>query len=55
MEPESVDIVVLVFVFSALQPDEWDRAIANIYKVRVRLTRGGIRIARLFLPEFIRC
>jgi tRNAThr (cytosine32-N3)-methyltransferase len=30
----TVDIVVLVFVMSALHPDEWGTAIANIYKVR---------------------
>jgi hypothetical protein len=33
MEPGSVDIVVLVFVMSALHPDEWGQAISNIYKV----------------------
>jgi hypothetical protein len=35
MEPESADIVVLVFVLSALHPNEWARAIANIYKVLI--------------------
>jgi tRNAThr (cytosine32-N3)-methyltransferase len=33
MEPGSVDIVILVFVMSALHPDEWDQAISNIHKV----------------------
>ena len=55
MEPGSVDIVVLVFVISALQPDEWDRAIVNIHKVSVGLTRCGVRVAQLFLLEFTRC
>lgn len=34
LDPESVDIVILVFVISALHPDEWGRAVANIHKVR---------------------
>ena len=33
LEESSVDIVILVFVLSALSPDEWGRAVANIYKV----------------------
>ncbi|KAL2013285.1 hypothetical protein VTN00DRAFT_810 [Thermoascus crustaceus] len=35
---ESVDVVVLIFIFSALAPDQWDRAIRNIYRV---LKPGG--------------
>lgn len=35
---ESVDVVILIFVFSALAPDQWDRAIRNIYRV---LKPGG--------------
>ena len=31
--PGSVDIVVLVFVLSALHPQEWAKAVANVYKV----------------------
>jgi tRNAThr (cytosine32-N3)-methyltransferase len=38
VEPESVDIVILVFVMSALHPDEWGRAMANIHKM---LKPGG--------------
>jgi tRNAThr (cytosine32-N3)-methyltransferase len=34
MPPGSVDIVVLVFVLSALHPDEWGKAINNIHTVR---------------------
>lgn len=33
IEPGSIDIVILVFVISALHPDEWGRAISNIFKV----------------------
>ncbi|KAG6909371.1 hypothetical protein DXG01_000810 [Tephrocybe rancida] len=40
---ESVDIVILVFVFSALHPDEWGRAIANIHKM---LKPGGLVVMR---------
>ena len=31
--PGTVDIVILVFVMSALHPDEWGQAINNIQKV----------------------
>jgi len=43
MEPGSVDIVILVFVFSALHPDEWGRAIANIHQM---LKPGGLVVMR---------
>ena len=33
IEPDSVDILILIFVMSALHPDEWGRAIANVHKV----------------------
>lgn len=33
VEPGTVDIIILVFVLSALHPDEWGKAIANIHKV----------------------
>jgi tRNAThr (cytosine32-N3)-methyltransferase len=32
--PGSVDIVVLIFVLSALNPSEWNAALSNIYTVR---------------------
>lgn len=38
VDPESVDIIILVFVVSALHPDEWGRAIANIHKVYLHFT-----------------
>jgi len=38
VEPESVDIAILVFVMSALHPDEWGKAMANIHKM---LKPGG--------------
>lgn len=39
VEPESVDIVILVFVLSALHPDEWGKAITNVHKVGSTLSR----------------
>lgn len=33
VEPGTVDIAVMIFVMSALHPLEWQRAIANAYKV----------------------
>lgn len=38
VEEGSVDVVLLVFVFSALSPLQWDAAVRNIYKV---LKPGG--------------
>lgn len=38
VEPHSVDIAVMVFVFSALAPDQWEQAIDNLWKV---LKPGG--------------
>ncbi|EFW15896.1 hypothetical protein D8B26_004301 [Coccidioides posadasii str. Silveira] len=35
---ESVDVVVMVFIFSALAPEQWERAVSNIYRV---LKPGG--------------
>ncbi|KAF9893591.1 hypothetical protein FE257_010903 [Aspergillus nanangensis] len=34
----SVDVVILIFIFSALAPAQWDRAIRNVYRV---LKPGG--------------
>lgn len=36
---ESVDIVMMIFIFSALEPSQWDQAVRNIYKV---LKPGGL-------------
>ncbi|KAK2810724.1 hypothetical protein FQN50_002767 [Emmonsiellopsis sp. PD_5] len=36
--PESVDVVVMIFIFSALSPSEWGRAVRNIHRV---LKPGG--------------
>ncbi|KZT69268.1 methyltransferase [Daedalea quercina L-15889] len=41
--PESVDIIVLVFVLSALHPHEWQRAVDNIHKM---LKPGGLVLLR---------
>jgi tRNAThr (cytosine32-N3)-methyltransferase len=34
LEPGTVDVAVLIFVLSALHPDEWRQAILNIHRVR---------------------
>lgn len=33
VEPESMDVLVLIFVLSALHPDKWDKAMSNLFKV----------------------
>lgn len=33
VEPESVDIIILIFVLSALHPSEWRRAVLNVHKM----------------------
>ncbi|PGG99322.1 hypothetical protein GX51_06358 [Blastomyces parvus] len=38
LDPESVDVVVMIFIFSALSPTEWDRALKNVHRV---LKPGG--------------
>jgi tRNAThr (cytosine32-N3)-methyltransferase len=43
IEPESVDIAILVFVLSALHPDEWLKAVKNVYSI---LKPGGILLLR---------
>ena len=42
---ESVDVAVLIFVFSALSPDQWDQAVRNVYRV---LKPGG----RILLRDY---
>ena len=34
VEPNSVDVLTLIFCFSALHPDEWAQAVENVYRVR---------------------
>ncbi|KAJ7230691.1 methyltransferase [Mycena pura] len=41
--PASVDIVIMVFVFSALHPDEWTQAVSNVHKM---LKPGGLVVFR---------
>ncbi|KAJ5327414.1 hypothetical protein MYU51_018033 [Penicillium brevicompactum] len=36
----SVDVVIMIFIFSALAPDQWDHAIRNVY----RLLKPGGRV-----------
>ncbi|KAJ2607802.1 hypothetical protein EV177_005317 [Coemansia sp. RSA 1804] len=43
VEPESVDILLMVFVFSALHPDQWIQAVENAYKI---VKPGGIVLFR---------
>lgn len=38
IEPNSVDIVVMIFVFSALAPEQWPQAVSNLQKI---LKPGG--------------
>lgn len=33
VKPNSVDIAVMIFVFSALSPEQWDQAIENLHKI----------------------
>ncbi|KAG9014372.1 hypothetical protein FRB94_012778 [Tulasnella sp. JGI-2019a] len=40
---QSVDIIIMVFVLSALHPDEWPQAIANVYTL---LKPGGMVLLR---------
>lgn len=37
LKPGTVDIAILVFVLSALHPEEWGRAVNNIYRVSILL------------------
>jgi len=41
--PQSVDIIMLIFVMSALHPDEWGRAIKHIHTI---LKPGGLIVMR---------
>lgn len=38
LNDESVDVVVMIFIFSALSPTQWNKAVSNIFKV---LKPGG--------------
>jgi len=43
LKPGTVDIAILVFVLSALHPEEWGRAVNNIYRM---LKPGGLVVLR---------
>ncbi|KAI9276606.1 S-adenosyl-L-methionine-dependent methyltransferase [Sporodiniella umbellata] len=43
IEPESIDMIVLVYVLSALAPEQWDQAVKNIHKM---LKPGGMVLFR---------
>ena len=34
VEPGSIDIIVMIFVLSALHPSEWRQAVLNVYQVK---------------------
>jgi len=42
VEPGSIDIIVMVFVLSALHPNEWRQAVSNVYRVRLLVTFPAI-------------
>ncbi|KAJ1824840.1 hypothetical protein LPJ60_000449 [Coemansia sp. RSA 2675] len=41
--PGSIDIMLMIFVFSALHPDQWSQAVENAYRV---LKPGGVLLFR---------
>lgn len=43
VEPESVDVVIMIFIFSALKPTQWLQAVKNIFSI---LKPGGIVLFR---------
>ncbi|KAJ7089858.1 methyltransferase [Mycena belliarum] len=43
LAPGSADLVIMVFVFSALHPDEWRAAVANVHRI---LKPGGLVLFR---------
>lgn len=43
LEAESVDVVVMIFIFSALNPEQWQQTVRNIYAV---LKPGGTVLFR---------
>lgn len=43
LAPESVDIVLMIFIFSALSPSQWQQAVKNIHRV---LKPGGLVLFR---------
>ncbi|KAL1992022.1 hypothetical protein VTN49DRAFT_4054 [Thermomyces lanuginosus] len=43
LKEESVDIVIMIFIFSALAPDQWNSALRNVYRV---LKPGGLVLFR---------
>ncbi|KAL1922594.1 uncharacterized protein VTP21DRAFT_10133 [Calcarisporiella thermophila] len=43
VNPASIDVIVLIFVFSALRPEEWEQALINLEKL---LKPGGLILFR---------
>ena len=42
IQPGSMDVVILVYIFSALHPNQWEAAIANIAKVSSSMSIEGL-------------
>ncbi|KAJ2554625.1 hypothetical protein EV175_002532, partial [Coemansia sp. RSA 1933] len=43
VEPESIDILLMIFIFSALHPDQWSQAVANASRL---VKPGGVILFR---------
>ena len=43
IESESIDVVILIFTFSALSPPQWEQAVSNVWNV---LKPGGVLLFR---------
>ncbi|CAG8457298.1 17410_t:CDS:2 [Racocetra persica] len=50
IEPGSLDIVVLIFVMSAIHPQCWSQAVENVYKM---LKPGGLVLFRAVAPNIL--
>ncbi|CAG8549595.1 4866_t:CDS:2 [Ambispora gerdemannii] len=53
IQPESLDIIVLIFVLSALRPEEWTQAVENMYKLFFIMTMTiaiAISISKMLKP-----
>lgn len=52
VKPGSIDIIVMVFVLSALHPNEWRQAVSNVYRVGFLATFPAIthRLLQMLRP-----
>jgi len=54
VEPGSIDIIVMIFVLSALHPNEWRQAVSNVYRVSSLATFPAIithRLLQMLRPD----